>query len=301
MSLRATVLVPFTILAVSLSCDPPDLERLELRMGYDEVARIVGAQCEARSDEGYRELKWIYKDGTSIVAGIHDGRASGIQVHYPDGFPGRRGKADAMLARGIQGDSPEPFLRKVLGDDPLTVEDHSDRDCHWELSGGELTAIFKRGELHEARWTKNQETVTYVEVTDPVALLIEDLQNEHDYIRVQALQGVQEHEDPRIAEALLSLLRHERDTYIRSQSALQLARLGETRASELLLPDLRQEIIPEDIIRAIGEIGDERAADALQAAYDRSRNAYIKKELSKARQRILNRNAREAGYDRVGR
>jgi hypothetical protein len=269
----------------------PDMDALVLRRGYEQAVEHMGSDCELLDDTGYRELLWTYDDGTVIRAGIFNGRLSGLEVGYPEGFRGRRGEADERVARGVRADLPERALRQILGDDPLLLEDTSGRRCRWTLPEGELEARFVRGELREATWQEpGAEPSVLVEISDWVGFLLEDLEDERDFVRTQALMALQEQpKEPRMAEPLLAMLEREEDASLRGRAALLLADLEEGRASDLLLRDLQRARVPDDILEALGRIGDLRAADALLAAMERTDSSYRRRRLGRARSSILDR------------
>ncbi len=279
-------------LAILASCagDPaaaPDLSALSLGMSYPDVAAIARGECDAIHDRGVRQLEWHYDDGSFVEATILDGKLSGLE--YEDGTEARDRSVAAVRVRvGVQSDAAETLLRSILGDHAVTVDDISDRECRWSYADGAVTAIFMRGRLERASWqgAGDDEVRTLVEVDDPVVLIVEMLANPRPSDRYRALNGIERVEDPRVADALVNLLRVETDRRFRGMAALLLARAGDPRASELLLPDLKQEPIADEIIDALAMIGDARAEIVLGWTQDRLDDPAKKRRINQARRSI---------------
>ena len=148
--------------------------------------------------------------------------------------------------------------------------------------------------VHEAHWTEtNGEPEVLVSIEDPIAFLITQLEHERPSDRYRAIQGLAEVDDRSVNEALLALLEREPETTNRAEAASILAKLGEERASDLLLPDLRKPAIPDAILDAIGRIGNLRAAAELEEALDRVKLRRTRGRVRRARAEILER----YGYD----
>lgn len=281
---------------VLLGCGPasaPDLTSLRVGLGYDDAVRIVGGQAEHVHDRGVRILEWTFPDGSRIEAGVHDGGLSGLEVKDPPGFsvPSMAARATSL---GLQGDMPVARLRGLLEPQPVTIHDTSDRECRWTFGDGVLTAVFLRGELREATFASGDETRTLVEVEDPVVLWIEDLYSEHPWERYRALEALASADEPRVNDALLEMLRVESDVMHRGMAATILADRGDRRAGDLLLNDLHREHVPDDILDALGAVGDVKAVYALKTAAERQSSPRTRRRMMWARKRIL---ARLAPFD----
>ncbi len=265
---------------------PENLTDLTLSMSYDEVVAILGGQGEHIHDRGVRVVEWRYSDGSVIESGIHESKISGGNVNEPDGLSGR---SDARAAaRGLGNEMTELKMRDVLAPEGVTVEDTSDREVLWTFDDGALRATFMRGQLHEAQWSPTEgEPETLIANTDPVGLLIAQLQHERPSDRFRAMQALKDVHEPRVNDALLAVLARETDFAHRGLAAKILADRGDERASDLLLPDLRKQVISDDILDAIGRIGDLTAADVLRAAEENVGSRHTKRKIHAARVKIL--------------
>ncbi len=265
----------------------PDLSGLELGMSYPDLAAIALGECDAIHDRGVRQLEWHYDDDSFVEATILDGKLSGLE--YEDGTAARNQSVAAVRVRvGVQSDASETMLRSILGDHAVTVDDISDRECRWSFADGAVTAIFMRGRLERASWqgAGDDERTTLVEVDDPVVLLVESLASRRPSDRYRALNAIERVEDSRVADALLTLLGNESDRRFRGMAALLLARAGDMRAGELLLPDLEQDPIADEIIDALAMIGDARAEIVLEWTQDRLDDPAKKRKINQARRSI---------------
>lgn len=291
---NALLVVGLTVAATLIACGSspaPDFSSLSLRMPYDELAAIAGGQCEHVHDRGVRILQWHYEDGSIIEAGIHDGALSGLNVIDPPDSTGRSTATTKSTRSGLQADMPEADLRDQLGDSAITTHDSSDRECRWTYDDGTLTALLLRGKLNEAVWRSadGAQPAVLVSVSDPVEMMLADLASEQEWDRARALQELEGVDDPRLADALLDLLRIETVKRNRGKAALRLAAMGDSRASDLLLPDLDQDPISEDIIKAMGTIGDLRADAALEQAAERVSSPRTRTRIRAARTQIQRR------------
>ena len=257
-------------------------------MGYDELAALAGGQCEHVHDRGVRILQWHYKDGSIIEAGIHNGGLSGLNVIDSTGSSGRNMASRRSSGTGLQADMPESKVRQRLGDHPVTMSDASDRECRWTYDDGTLTAVLVRGKLRDATWQGKaaDRPEVLVSVTDPVGMLLADLASEYEWDRARALQELDGTEDPRLADALIALLRIETVQRNRGIAALRLADLDDARASDLLLADLDQTVISDNVLRALGAIGDANADAALARAAERVSSPRTLARIQAARSQI---------------
>jgi hypothetical protein len=296
---RLTLCVLLVTVVVLARCDgapetAPDLSGLNLGMSYPAAVTLARGECEHVHDRGVRQLEWHYDDGSLIEATILDGRLSGLE--YEDGTaPRGRSIAAVRVRAGLQPDTPETSLRQRFGDHAVTTDDTSDRECRWSYDDGTLTAIFMHGRLEQASWQEegHDEPVAWVEVDDPVVLLVDSLASERRSDRYRALYFLERIEDPRVAEALVDLLRIETDRRIRGMAARLLADAGDLRASDLLLPDLEDDPIPDEIIDALARIGDARAEAVLRWTQERIDDDGKKRKIQQARKSIDRRIGRD--------
>ena len=123
--------VPFGSVLLGACSTPsiaPDLSTLVVGQSYDEVVAITGIRCKHVSDRGVRSVVWSYEDGSSIEAGIYEGTLSGLTA---SGSRAER-RASAIRSEDLSADS----LHALFGDDFVTVDDFSDRECQWRWDNG---------------------------------------------------------------------------------------------------------------------------------------------------------------------
>ncbi len=262
-------------------------------MAYPDVAAIARGECDAIHDRGVRQLEWHYDDGSFVEATILDGKLSGLE--YEDGSEARDRSVAAVRVRvGVQSDATEAVLRRLLGDHAITIDDTSDRECRWSYADGAVTAIFMRGRLERASWEGSGDDGPRMLVeVDPVVLLVESLASHRPSDRYRALDAIERVDDPRVGDALVNLLKVESDRRFRGMAALLLARAGDPRAGELLLPDLEQEPIADEIIDALAMIGDARAEIVLGWTQERLDDPAKKRKINQARRSIDRRLGRD--------
>jgi HEAT repeat protein len=185
----------------------------------------------------------------------------------------------------------EAELRAHFEPEPQTFEDASDRECRWTWDDGALTVLLLRGKLERASWlaTGAEEAELLVDPGDRLERLLSALKGGQPPDRYRALIEIRKLQDWRAADGVLQLLRLESDFVNRSQAALILAELGDERASDLLLNDLRARTIPDAILEAIGKIGNERAVDELIQAERRVGSVHTKAKIRSAIAQIESR------------
>ena len=296
---RLTLWISLATVIVLTRCDggpetAPDLSGLNFGMSYPAAVTLARGECEHVHDRGVRQVEWHYEDGSLVEATILDGRLSGLE--YEDGTaPRGRSIAAVRVQVSVQSDMPETGLRQRLGDHAVTTDDTSDRECRWSYADGTLTAIFMRGRLERASWQEagHGEPVTWVEVDDPAVLLVDSLASERRSDRYRALYSLERIDDPRVADALVDLLRVETDRHIRGMAARLLADAGDLRASDLLLPDLEDDPVPDEIIGALARIGDARAEAVLGWTQERIDDDAKKRKIQQARKSIDRRIGRD--------
>lgn len=296
-TIPAGVMIATVVALVDCASGPgtaPDLSPLEWGMSYPAVETVAGEPCEHLHDRGVRVLAWIFADGSHVEATIHDGRLSGLELD--DGNqPRGRSVAAVRVKAGVQSDMPEAELRERLGEHAVAGEDTSDRECRWDYADGSLEAIFMRGRLERAIWngSGSSEPLVLVEEIDAVPRFLTDLSSPRRSDRYRALQGLESGEDSRVADALVDLLRVETDRGLRAKAATLLADAGDLRVSDLLLPDLEQEHVPDWIIAALARVGDARAEAALARAQKRQEPPATRRKIQNARKAIDRRIGRD--------
>lgn len=271
------------------SPESPSLAGLELGLSYDDTVAICGFHGDHLHDRGVRILTWAFPDGSSVESGIHDGRISGLNSDAAG--LGGRSQAFRATQAGLHPDMTEWELREHFSPSATTTEDSSDRECRWAWSDGVLTATFMDGKLERATWlrTGTAEAEVLVEPEDRLELLFAALRSDEPSVRYRALLELRALEDWRIADEVLELLAVETERANRTQAALILADRRDERASDLLLPDLEENILPDDLLDAIGRIGNHRAAEALIDAERRVGSFHTRAAIRSARARILAR------------
>ena len=149
----AALLASIGLIGCSDPPAPPDFSGLRAGMDYNTVAAIAGGgPCAPIHDRGIRLLEWRFSDGSRIEATIHDGGLSGLEVDDAD-EPRGRSIAAVRVQAFAQGAMPEHRMRALLGNDLITREDFSDRDCVWNYPQGELRVLFLRNGLTRASWS----------------------------------------------------------------------------------------------------------------------------------------------------
>jgi hypothetical protein len=279
----AVFLLTVSLCACSGPNVAPDLSGLAVGQGYDQVVSITGRRCEHLSDSGVRVVVWSYEDGSWVEAGIYEGALSGLT---PSG-PRAERRASRIRSDHIRTDS----LHAILGDDFVTTDDSSNRECRWSWDNGRLLATFERGILKQATWlpADGGDARILAEVTDEVAMLLAGLDSPQTADRYRALTALSAVADPRVADAVVGLLQTEADKTNRGKAALLLAQRGDRRANGLLLRDLHEPIINVDVLQALGQIGDLQTEQALRDALHRQGSSRIQAEIQSARARIRER------------
>ena len=268
------------ISACQASHPAPDLSGLTVGLGYDEIVEYLGSRCEHRADGGVRGVVWSYEDGSSIEVGIYQGTLSGLTARGP--------QAERRAAAVRSEDTTADSLHVLFGEQFTTVDDTSDRECLWRWDDGRLVVTLERGVMREAIWYPEDQShaVLLAEVHDEIEFVLAGLRSDLPSERFRALTKLADQRDPRLAEALVELLRTETDRTNRGKAGLILARVGDARAKNLLLPDLEVAPLNPDVLEALGEVGDLSTDAALREALHREGSYRLQADVQNARARI---------------